>query len=247
MNEENFKQGIRELKNIRMTDTEKARMLEKVFSAPVESPYMRHYPMFAFVFASHTRIGLALFLILALSFGGAVYASEASLPGDLLYPIKTRVVESVLDVVNSTPEKKIVWEGEKVERRIKEAEKLAEKNELNDEHAERLEREIEKGSIAFINAVNAAASSSVPTTPSALKRAEDLKQEFRRKIKESEGKRDNEIQSEKIEKIKTSIIKILDDEGKLEDKSESSKNRRDDKDDGDENKNSDRSGRNSDD
>ncbi|MDO8728976.1 MAG: DUF5667 domain-containing protein [bacterium] len=240
MNEENFKKGIKELKDIRMTNTEKTHMIKAIFSVPIKSPYvtyMSRIPTFA--------LGGSLILLILLT--GTVYASGASLPGDVLYPIKTKVVESVLNVVNSTPEKKIVWEGEKVTRRLKEAKKLAEKNELNDEHAEKLEREIEKGSIAFIKAVNAEASSSMTSTSSALEKAKDLKKEFRRKINESEEDGgDDKEQSEKIEKIKTSVIKILDDENKSRDEKERGKGRRDDKDDGDENKDSDKSGKGSD-
>ena len=202
MNEENFKKGIRELKNIRMTDTEKMHMIEAIFSVPIKSSYINRIPAFALVCS----------LILLISLTGAVYASGASLPGDMLYPIKTKVVESMLDAVNKAPEKKIVWEEEKVTRRLKEAKKLVEKNELNDELAEKLEREIERGSIAFIEAVNAVASSSATTIPFAFEKAEDLKKEFRRKINESEGGGgdDDKVQSEKIEKIKISVIKILD-------------------------------------
>ena len=233
MNEENFKKGIKELKNIRMTDTEKMNMIEAIFSVPIKSSYINRIPAFALVCS----------LILLISLTGAVYASGASLPGDMLYPIKTKVVESMLDAVNRAPEKKIVWEDKKVTRRLKEAKKLVEKNELNDELAEKLEREIERGSIAFIEAVNAVASSSATTIPFAFEKAEDLKKEFRRKINESEGGGgDDKVQSEKIEKIKISVIKILDNEDKSREEKERGKGRRDNRED-EEDKDSDKSGR----
>lgn len=213
MNKENFEKGIEGLKNIRMTDTEKARMLERVFSLPTESPYMRRIPAFA----------LACSLILVLSFGGATYASVTSLPGDLLYPIKTRVVEPMLDIVNYAPEKKIVWEEEKVMRRIVEAEKLAEKDELNDERAEKLERSIEKSSEAFARAVGEADG----------EKAEDRKEEFRKKIDEreevsvreekkgeekDEKKEENkEKQREKVKKLKATATRALDNDDRNED------------------------------
>src|SRR3990167_3002014 len=109
--EQSFGRGIEELKNIRLTGEEKTRILERVFSTPIESPYMKRTPVFAFVYS----------LILIISISGITYASDFSLPGDTLYPIKVSVVEPFLDVVNSSAEDKIVWETEKVERRIAEA------------------------------------------------------------------------------------------------------------------------------
>ncbi len=180
MNEKDFKKEISGLKNIRMTDEEKTRILEAVLSSSVESPYMKRIPIFAFVYSHHVRTVLVSCLVLVLSVGGATYASGASLPGDLLYPIKTKVVEPILDVVNSTPEKKVVWEEEKVTRRIAEAEELARKDELDDEKLEELGRSIEKSSSAFSQAVNVVASST------------NLRQEFRRKINERKEVFDDE-------------------------------------------------------
>src|SRR3990167_6782933 len=95
--EQSFGRGIEELKNIRLTEAEKTRILERVFSTPIESPYMKRTPVFAFVYS----------LILIISISGITYASDFSLPGDTLYPIKVSVVEPFLDVVNSSAEDKI--------------------------------------------------------------------------------------------------------------------------------------------
>ncbi|MDP3763366.1 MAG: hypothetical protein Q8Q92_01780 [bacterium] len=213
--EKDFKKLIEGLRNIRLTGAEKTRMLEKVFSAPtaspyfIRSPYMRRMPAFAFA--------LSLFLVISLS--GAAYASGTSLPGDLLYPIKTKVVEPILDVVNRAPEKKVEWEEEKVIRRIEEAEKLAGKNELNDKRTEELEHSIEKSSKAFVKAVGKVDG----------EKAEDRKEEFRKKIDEREevsgheeqkneqteenkGKQKN--QKEKVRKIKATATRALDEDNK---------------------------------
>ena len=232
MNEKDLKKGISELKNIRMTDEEKARMLKAVLSSSVESPYMKRVPAFAFIYSHHGRVILATCLVALISLGTVAYASEASLPGDVLYPIKTRVVESVLDIVNSAPERKIVWEEKKITRRILEAEMLAEKDELDDEKLEELGRSIEKSSAAFAEAVSIVASST------------NLRQEFRRKINERKEVFDDEekkqeednvtnisdVQSgnakkesssekhanqrEKIQRLKDAVIKVLDDKDK---------------------------------
>lgn len=215
MTEENFKKGIEELKNIRMTNAEKTHMLERVLSAPIESPYMkpspfagRRMPVFAFIYSQHTRVILTSCLILVLSIGGATYASGTSLPGDLLYPIKTRVVEPMLDIVNSAPEKKIVWEEQKVERRIVEAEMLAEKDKLDEEKLVALEQSIEKSSVTFAKAVNAVASSTATATSSAKEQAENRKQEFRKKINERKEIFEQEEENQKVEKEQKEVKEI---------------------------------------
>jgi len=189
MNEKDLEKRVSGLKNIRMTDEEKARMLKAVLSSSVESPYMKRVPTFAFIYSHHGRVILATCLVALISLGTATYASEASLPGDVLYPIKTRVVESVLDIVNSAPERKIVWEEKKITRRIVEAEMLAEKDELDDEKLEELGRSIEKSSTAFAEAVSIVASST------------NLRQEFRRKINERKEVFDDEEKKQEEDKV----------------------------------------------
>jgi len=187
--EQSFGRGIEELKNIRLTEAEKTRILERVFSTPIESPYMKRTPVFAFVYS----------LILIISISGITYASDFSLPGDTLYPIKVSVVEPFLDVVNSSAEDKIVWETEKVERRIVEAEKLADIDELDDDRAKELERKIEQSSRAFVKAVEEANSG----------RSEIRKEEFRKKF-ETRGD-DNRS---KVEKLRRTAIEAIDKEGR---------------------------------
>jgi len=208
-----------------MTDEEKTRMLKAILSSSVESPYMKRVPTFAFIYSHHGRVILVTCLVALISLGTVTYASEASLPGDVLYPIKTRVVESVLDIVNSAPERKIVWEEKKITRRIIEAEMLAEKDELDDERLEELGRSIEKSSSAFAQAVSIMASST------------NLKQEFRMRLQErkevsNREKRDKEaseieatstdkVSREKIQRLRDAVIKVLDDEDKENNHSDS--------------------------
>jgi len=210
MNEEQFKKGIEDLKSIHLTDAEKARILKSVFATPIRSPFMRRIPVFAYVYS----------LLLIISISGVTYTSASSLPGDVLYPIKTGVVESVLDVVNRAPEDRIVWEEEKVERRIVEAEVLAKQGRLDDKKLEGLERSIEKSSRAFVKAVEEKNGDEQG----------DRKEEFRKKVNERKGafeKNENENESESeiersdkkeiINRLKSTAIKVLDDEDKNED------------------------------
>jgi hypothetical protein len=67
---------------------------------------------------------LASVMIAVIIGGSAVYASEGSLPGDLLYPIKTKVVEPIEIALAPTSEAKAEIETKFAERRLMEAETL---------------------------------------------------------------------------------------------------------------------------
>ncbi|OHB10938.1 MAG: hypothetical protein A3G05_02255 [Candidatus Zambryskibacteria bacterium RIFCSPLOWO2_12_FULL_45_14] len=192
--EQSFGRGIEELKNIRLTEAEKTRILERVFSTPIESPYMKRTPVFAFVYS----------LILIISISGITYASDFSLPGDTLYPIKVSVVEPFLDVVNSSAEDKIVWETEKVERRIVEAEKLADIDELDDERTAELERKIEQSSRAFAEAVEKANGD----------RSEVRKEEFRKKFESKID--DNGIQIEEDRSDESGVLRNIQNKSRVD-------------------------------
>lgn len=178
-----------------MTDREKARMLENIFSTPIESPYYRMRAVFASA------------LIFVISFGGAIYASEVSVPGDLFYPIKINVVEPVLTVVNFRPEEKIVWEEKKVIRRIEEAEALLLENKLDDNRMEELERRIEKSSKAFTKAVKDKGEDE--------EKVEDRKDEFRKKVGKQKMKEDDKSKTKevengsKVEKLRKTAIEAV--------------------------------------
>ncbi|MGB3921934.1 MAG: DUF5667 domain-containing protein [Minisyncoccia bacterium] len=184
MNEKDFNKGIEELKNIRLSKSEKESIFKQVVSAPIESPYVKRSPIFISIFTRHAQVFVAASLIFVVSFGGVIYASDEALPGDILYPVKTAMVEPVLDRVYSAPDDKLVWEEEKVERRIAEAEKLIEKDELDDEKLAKLEAKIERSSIAFAEAASLVASSTATSSSSKKEREKKIKENFRAKINE---------------------------------------------------------------
>ncbi len=59
--------------------------------------------------------------------------AEDALPGDTLYPIKVRFNEEIKGAMNSSPYAKIEWETERMERRLAEAQVLAEAGRLTPE------------------------------------------------------------------------------------------------------------------
>lgn len=69
---------------------------------------------------------LSAFVIGGLLLGSTVsFAAENTVPGDILYPIKIHVNESVLSAIAVTPQAKADWSVTQTERRLQEVEKLA--------------------------------------------------------------------------------------------------------------------------
>lgn len=96
------------------------------FRRPILSPWSE---LFA------TRRFQAAFLIAVIIVGygsSAVLAAEGSLPGDVLYPVKTRVVEPLARLVAAqTPATEAAFETKLLERRLHEAEALDDEETLD--------------------------------------------------------------------------------------------------------------------
>lgn len=74
----------------------------------------------------------ALLLIFALVGGGATtFAAEGALPGDVLYPVKVNVNETVRGWAAITDDARSSWEVRRAERRLEEAEELAAEQRLD--------------------------------------------------------------------------------------------------------------------
>lgn len=94
-------------------------------------------------------VGVLASLLIAVFVGGGVsFASENSLPGDLLYPVKVRVNEEVRAALTVSAEAKADWEARRAERRLEEAAELSSKGEFSVEKREKVEsnfkRHVEK-------------------------------------------------------------------------------------------------------
>ena len=77
---------------------------------------------------------MPILVILGLLMGGsASFAAENALPGDVLFPVKVHVNESVRGAVAVTPKAKAEWGIRLVERRLEEVEELATKIDVSEE------------------------------------------------------------------------------------------------------------------
>ncbi|MHB1330893.1 MAG: hypothetical protein ACYCY6_02925 [Minisyncoccota bacterium] len=220
MKEENFKKGLEGLNMNKpsMSVEEETVMLSKIFSTPIKSPYVGKISVFGLTMTRRLQFALIASFIFLLSTSSVVYASGESLPGDLLYPVKISIVEPVLDVVNSGRGKEVDWAEEKVIRRIEEAEKLADKEELTDKQAEAIEKKIEKDSKKLAEILKVSnESDSFKIEEFKKKVNEDRKEEKDNSNKsnehgnsnEEEDKNKRQDQEEKVKKLKDTAIKSL--------------------------------------
>lgn len=79
----------------------------------------------------YTRIGAGVFAVLLIAV--VPFAAENAAPGDVLYPFKTQINETVLAQFNNSPYQKVAFETELMERRIAEARLLAKEGKLSEE------------------------------------------------------------------------------------------------------------------
>ncbi len=86
----------------------------------------------------------SLVLGLMLSSAGVSYAAEGALPGDALYPVKVGVNEERRAALSPTAEAKAAWEAERAERRLAEAETLAQRGSLKAETRASLEADFKR-------------------------------------------------------------------------------------------------------
>ncbi|MBI2578047.1 MAG: hypothetical protein HYV77_04430 [Candidatus Wildermuthbacteria bacterium] len=89
------------------------------------------------------RIFIAAALAVALMGGAVSAAAEGALPGDMLYPVKVGVNENAYSVLAFSSEAKVDWELERVDRRLKEMERLALDGRLDDSRKSRTESRLE--------------------------------------------------------------------------------------------------------
>jgi hypothetical protein len=122
--------------DVRLTEAERRRIHTALRAAA--APRATPSPFFANPYALRFAYALAVLVILVGAGGGAAYASEDALPGDVLYPVKVAVTEPVIGAFASTPEAKLAWNAKVAETRLDEATALAAKGTLTATTSEEL-------------------------------------------------------------------------------------------------------------
>lgn len=121
---DNIKNFIRAVKQIRMTEAERAVMRAHLSplsaaEAPRRSPY---FSRLSFPHVLKVASLVVLFLVLGVS--GLSYASASALPGELLYNIKIHFKEPIEEKLAFSPEKRIALREQRINARFSEVETL---------------------------------------------------------------------------------------------------------------------------
>lgn len=95
--------------------------------------------------ALRSRKSISAIVITSVLVGGATsFAAENTVPGDILYPVKTNVNEVVRGALAVTPQAKAAWDVELVNRRLGEMEKIAQNDTIATSTQATLEANLDK-------------------------------------------------------------------------------------------------------
>ncbi len=147
-----MKKFIKILKSIRLSQKEKDVLRYKIEEFISFNPIRGdiHVPKKSFYFSIFTfrtlakGVSLVLIALIVVGGSGVSYASTDALPGDKLYNVKINVNEKIEEKLAFTTEAKVTVQTQKVERRLTEAQKLVEKNDLSPEKKEIVKTNLEK-------------------------------------------------------------------------------------------------------
>jgi len=140
-----FKHIIKEAKRSTLQKEEKSQIRETLFSFMQENPVrkediIRHQyqqpNILVSMFLSFRGTAIVALLLIIVVGGGVGYAAEDALPGDALYSVKVHVNEEISGLLAFSQEEKADWQIQRVERRLKETEKLALQGSLNKQISE---------------------------------------------------------------------------------------------------------------
>src|SRR3989338_4824684 len=116
-----------EAEKIRLSIAEKSAMRASIFGTP--TPVVLHRSSYVFL---SPRYLVPLFVVLVVFIGGGTTsAAQGALPGDLLYPVKVSINETVEVALAPTPAAKAEVQVRLAERRVEEAQKLSLQGRLN--------------------------------------------------------------------------------------------------------------------
>jgi len=111
-----FEQIIAESKQVSLTSLERANLRSRIENLTAQGGLSSFARTYKYMLAT-----LGVFVLLG---AGVSFAAEGALPGDLLYPVKTAINESIRGAFAVSSESKVKWQAELVGRRLEEAVEL---------------------------------------------------------------------------------------------------------------------------
>lgn len=145
---------FKQARKVKLEEAKKAQIQKELLSFIENNPISpEREPIssinFLSLFVKYRYVPMLAVLVLLLGTGSSI-ASEISLPGEALYPVKTRINDRMKDLINRSPQEKVALQIDLIEERIKEAEVLAEREGLSEELAEQL-NVVMKTRMAYMN------------------------------------------------------------------------------------------------
>ncbi len=120
---------------MKLTESEKnlmrANLVSKMSQTKIKSPYI-----FSTYFMNPMFSVLTAFIFVIIGGAGVSFSAANALPGDFLYGVKVHVNEEVAGVLISSPKQKLIWQEERVQKRISEIHTLAKAGDLTKEKSE---------------------------------------------------------------------------------------------------------------
>ena len=153
---ESFEKLVTDTKRFTLLPQEKEAMRKEVvlfmYARPIKTRFgMSFARRIQNLFFLRTKYPLStvpafLSILLVICGSAATFAAEKSLPGELLYAVKTDVNEPMRGLFSFSQEAKAEWHTRLVERRLEEAEKLIEKGKWQHDARVSIEARIEESS-----------------------------------------------------------------------------------------------------
>lgn len=117
---------------IKLTETEKnfmrANIAMTMSQTPIHSPYLSLSNFLKPVMATMSTL-----VVIIIGISGVSIGATKAMPGDFLYNMKVNVNEEVAGILISSPKQKLIWQEERVQKRISEIHTLAESGKLTKE------------------------------------------------------------------------------------------------------------------
>lgn len=220
MENKEIKNGINDIKNIVMTQSEKDLMLENIFknqenNKSIKSPWS-FYSFSLLVTQNRLVYYIIIPLIFILSGVGVVSASEDSLPNSLLYPLKVKVIEPVTGALSLSSVNKAKYESKLAKKRLVEAETLVKSGKLNNSSEQKINTLLASHTVSLNKALKKA-----NNNPTSSEFTDDISTDFRAQMnahakvldilndkKEKESENNENDENKDREKRKEDDIKI---------------------------------------
>ncbi len=157
MKNEKLNKGIEDIKKIKLSVDEKENILKNIVFFTEAEPIRSSWNLspLTLLIRNHRFVSSLTFVSLIIFSGsGLVFASQDSLPGDILYSIKVNIIEPINSTFNLTPEGQVAYESSLAVKRLKEAESLINQRRFDVSKEKKLEDLLSKHTDKINNALN---------------------------------------------------------------------------------------------